>query len=164
MKLTVILGASALSLVSLQARAQNPVPAAEFAMKASVGNTFEVEESKLALQQASSAKVKGFARMMIADHTKAEKMMQGVAKSAGDPVEMTLDPPHQAMVDALKGKNGAEFDKAYLTDQVQAHSETAALLNDYQQGGDNPKLKGWAKKTLPTVNAHLKKVQSLASM
>ena len=160
----IVLTAAAMCAISLPAWAQSPVPAAEFAMKASVGNTFEVEESKLALEQASSPKVKGFARMMIADHTKAEKKLQGAAKSAGNPVEMSLDPPHQALVDALKAKTGPDFDKAYLADQVQAHTETAALLSDYQKGGDNPKLKGWAKKTLPTVNTHLKTVQSLASM
>ncbi len=164
MKLSIVVSASVLVLGSLPTWAQSPVPAPEFAMKASVGNTFEVEESKLALKQASSPKVKVFARMMIGDHTKAEKMLQGAAKSAGAPVEMTLDAPHQAMVDALKGKSGADFDKAYLADQVQAHTETAALLGDYQQGGDNTTLKGWAKKTLPTVNLHLKKVEALAAM
>ena len=164
MKLLTVVSASMLFLSSLPALAQSSVAAPEFAMKASVGNTFEVEESKLALKQASSSKVKGFARMMIGDHTKAEKILQDAAKSAGAPVDMTLDPPHQAMVDTLKGKSGANFDKAYLADQVQAHTETAMLLGDYQQVGDNPKLKEWAKKTLPTVNAHLKKVQSLAAM
>jgi putative membrane protein len=165
MKIVTILSAAAICLGGVvQASAQTAPMAAEFATKASVGNTFEVEESKLALAQASSPKVQAFARMMIADHSKAEKTLQAAAKGAGSSVEMALDAPHQSMVDALKGKSGADFDKAYVGDQVQAHQETAALLSAYQQGGDNPKLKTWAKQTLPKVNAHLKRVQALSSM
>ena len=158
-------GTIAFSALSSVAFAQSaPTAAPEFATQASVGNTFEVQESQLALKQAANSKVKAFARMMIADHTKAEKMLQAAAKSAGAPVEMKLDDPHQAMVDALKGKTGADFDKGYIAAQVQAHTDTAALLTGYEQSGDNPKLKAWAKKTLPVVNAHLKKVQAMSSM
>ena len=132
-------------------------------MKASVGNTFEVEESKLALKQAASPKVKGFAKMMIMDHTMAEKKLMTAGKDAGSPVEMKLDDPHQAMLTALQGKTGADFDKAYVADQVQAHQDAAALLGDYEKSGDNAKLKTWAKMTLPKVEMHLKKVQAMSS-
>ena len=164
MKFTSLIGASALVALSSSAWAQSAATDADFATKASVGNTFEVTEGKLAETQAANPKVKAFARMMISDHTKAEKMLQTAAKAAGTPVEMSLDAPHQSMVDALKDKKGADFDKAYVADQVQAHTETAALLTDYQQSGDKPQLKAWAKKSLPVVNAHLKKVQAMSSM
>ena len=133
-------------------------------MKASVGNTFEVDESKLALKQGASPKVKAFARKMIKDHGLAEKKLQAAAKGSGAAVEMSLDDPHQAMVTALQGKTGADFDKAYVADQVQAHQETAALLTSYKDSGDDAKLKTWAAKTLPTVNMHLKMVQAMSSM
>ena len=155
--------AAAFSALITPAFAQTPVPAPDFAMQASVGNTFEVEESKLALNQASSPKVKAFAKMMIADHTKAEKKLMIAAKSVS-PVEMKLDDPHQAMVTALQGKSGADFDKAYIADQIQAHQDTATLLETYQSSGDNAKLKTWAKASLPVVKMHLKKVQGMSSM
>lgn len=157
-------GALALSTLAGPAFAQTPMPAADFAMKASVGNTFEVEESKLALKQASSPKVKSFATMMIHDHTGAEKKLMAAGKGTGTPIEMKLDDPHQAMVTALGSKNGAEFDKAYIADQVTAHQDTATLLGDYEKSGDDAKLKTWAKMTLPTVEMHLKKVQAMSSM
>ena len=161
---SVIAGTVLLSAASSFAMAQtSPPAAAEFATQASVGNTFEVQESQLALKQASSAKVKAFARMMISDHTKAEKALQAAAKSAGASAEMKLDDPHQAMVDALKAKTGADFDKAYIADQLQAHTDTSALLTSYEKDGDNAKLKAWAHKSLPVVNAHLKKVQAMGA-
>ena len=160
-----VLFASAL-IVSASAApvfAQTPMPAGDFATKASVGNTFEVEELKLALKQAASPKVKAFAKMMIHDHTMAENKLMTVAKGAGAPVEMKLDDPHQAMVTALQAKTGADFDKGYVADQVQAHQDAASLLGDYEKSGDNAKLKTWAKMTLPTVQMHLKKVQAMSS-
>ncbi len=162
MKLVTLAGAVALSALLSPAFAQSAPSAADFATKASVGNTFEVDESQLALKQASSTKVKAFARMMIADHTKAEKKLQAAAKTSGANVAMSLDDPHQAMVTALQGKTGADFDKAYVADQVQAHTETAALLTDYKKSGTDAKLKAWTTATLPAVEMHLKKVQALS--
>ena len=161
MKIVVVAGILTMSSLVAPAYAQSPITASEFAMKASVGNTFEVEESKLALKQASNAKVKAFAKMMISDHTTAEKKLKVAAKGAG-PVEMQLDEPHQAMVTALQGQNADAFDKAYVADQIQSHQETATLLGDYEKSGDDAKLKTWAKTTLPKVEMHLKKVQAIS--
>ena len=132
------------ALLTAPAFAQSPMTGAEFAEKASVGNTFEVEESKLALKQATSPKIKAFAKMMISDHTMAEKKLMTAAKASG-PVEMKLDGPHQAMLDAIQGQTGDAFDKAYVADQVQAHQETASVLSEYGKTGDHAKLKTWPR-------------------
>lgn len=163
MKSMIVAGALALSSLSAPAFAQSAMSASDFAMKASVGNTFEVEESKLALKQAKSPKLKTFAKKMIQDHTMAEKKLGMAAKASGAMVEMKLDDPHQAMVTALQGKSGADFDKAYTADQVQAHQDTAALLTTYKESGDDAKLKAWATKTLPTVEMHAKMIGAISS-
>jgi putative membrane protein len=161
MKLFFSVGAAAF-FCATSAFAQSATPSsAEFAMKASVGNTFEVQESQLALKQSTDAKVKAFAKMMIKDHSKAEKKLIAAAKPMGGDVKMMLDPPHQSMVDAL-GKDTTDFDKMYIADQVKAHNDTVALLTDYSKNGDDPKLQAWAKKTLPTVKKHLKHVEMLS--
>lgn len=163
MKFTLLAGVLALSTVALPAYAQSPMAPADFAMKASVGNTFEVEESKLALKQATSPKLKAFAKKMISDHTLAEQKLGVAAKPSGAMVEMKLDDPHQAMVTALEGKTGADFDKGYVADQVAAHQDTDALLTGYKKSGTDAKLKGWATKTLPTVKMHAKMISTISS-
>ena len=162
MRTAIIAGVVSLAALASPAFAQDAPSAPDFAMKASVGNTFEVTESKLALKQSSSPKVKAFARKMISDHGMAEKKLAVAAKGSGTKVEMMLDDPHQAMVTALQSKTGSDFDKAYLADQIQAHQETAALLTAYKDGGTDAKLKGWATKTLPTVDMHLKLVEAMS--
>lgn len=129
-------------------------PDAEFAMMAAVGNTFEVEEAKLALERATDKRLKDFAQKMVDDHGNAMKKLMDAAVKAGQKPEMTLDKPHQAMLDNLKTFNGKDFDKIYIADQVAAHAETVALLSDYNQNGQNSDLKSWAKQALPIVKGH----------
>ena len=150
-------GAVALALLASTAAWAQTMPSADdaqFVMKASVGNTFEVEEAKVALERATDQRLKDFAQRMVNDHSDAMNKLMDSAGKAGQKSEMMLDAPHQAMVDNLKTYNGAEFDKVYTADQVAAHAETVALLSDYNQNGQNSDLKSWAKKTLPVVKDH----------
>lgn len=158
-----ILGLAAIAaVVSTAALAQAPsAPDGEFVTKASVGNAFEVEEAKLAVERATDPKVKQFAQKMLDDHGDAMKKLMDAAGKAGQKSEMMLDPPHQAMLDNLKTFNGAEFDKIYKADQIMAHAETVALLSDYNQSGQNSDLKSWAKQALPVVKGHRAAIDSM---
>lgn len=147
------LAITAASLMAGAAMAQSPSPAdPEFITKAAVGNTFEIEQAKLALEKAADPKVKEFAEMMIKDHTDAFNKLKEAAKGAS--VEMKLDEPHQAMIDNIKTYSGAEFDKIYKADQIMAHVETEALLLDYEANGQTEALKDWAEEVLPHVQHH----------
>jgi putative membrane protein len=45
--------------------------------------------------------------------------------------------------------------------QVSAHKDAVSLFERYSKSGDNPKLKDWAGKTLPTLQHHLDMAQDL---
>ena len=155
MKNTMLVAVLASAFVTAPAFAQAPsVSDQDFVAKASVGNTFEVEEAKLALDKATDARLKGFATKMIADHGDAMKKLEAASGKAGDTANMTLDKPHQAILDNLKTFSGTDFDKVYVADQVAAHAETVALLSDYEQNGKNGDLMSWTKDALPVVKGH----------
>lgn len=142
-------------MASSAAFAQTPsVTDDEFLGKAAVGNTFEIEESKLALERASDPKLKQFAQQMIDDHQNALQQLQEAAGDNKGKVEMTLDQPHQAKVDNLKTFNGRDFDKIYVADQIASHNETVALLSDYDANGRNDDLGDWVDDALPVVKNH----------
>jgi putative membrane protein len=148
-----LLAGLALTLLGTAALAQAPsLPDSDFVTMAAVGNTFEIEEAKLALEKAADPKLKDFANMMIADHQEALKTLQET--DAGKGAKTMLDAPHQAMLDNLKGFSGADFDKIYKADQVASHAETEALLSDYQQNGQTTGLKDWVDAVLPKVKHH----------
>ena len=156
-------GAVALALLaSTTVWAQTPsVTDAEFVMKASVGNTFEMEEAKIAVERATDPRLKAYAQKMLADHGDAMKKLSDASAKANAKAEMTLDKPHQMMVDNLKQFNGTDFDKIYMADQIASHAETVALLSDYKQNGQNSDLKSWANEALPIVKGHFADINAM---
>jgi putative membrane protein len=132
-------------------------------------NEFEIQSSKMAEQMATSEDVKSFAKQMIQDHTKAGEEFK-IALSQGETTSSTtaagaspLLPKEQAMLDELKAARGEAFDAKYIELQTNAHKEAVALFSNYAQSGDDPALKEFAKKTLPTLEQHYEHVQELAS-
>lgn len=157
-----ISGALALALISTVVCAQTPsAPDAEFVAKASVGNTFEMEEAKLAVERATDPRIKAYAQKMLADHGDAMRKLQDAAGKAGAKSEMVLDKPHQATLNNLKGFSGTDFDKIYVADQTASHAETVALLSDYKQNGQNASLKSWTNDALPIVKGHFADINAM---
>ena len=84
------------------------------------------------------------------------------AKGSGALVPTTLDQDHQARLRALRGKSGADFDRAYVADQGENHSNALTLYADYMLWGENEKLHALAVKMIPIAEAELKETQALA--
>jgi len=143
--------------------AATPSAAQAFANKAAQSDAFEIASSKLAADNASSAAVKKFATQMIDAHTQSTAKLTSIAGTLNPPVtpDATLDAAHQAKLDALKAKKGAEFDQAYAADQVAAHEEALAMLRDYSAGGEVAEFKAFATELTPKVAAHLNMAKSL---
>ncbi|MGC2788122.1 MAG: DUF4142 domain-containing protein [Roseiarcus sp.] len=133
----------------------------DFVTRASNSNLFAIEESRLALDRAHDPLVKTFARRSIEDHGKAEAQLQAQAKGSGAAVPTKLDRDHQARLTALRGKSGAEFDKAYGADQGENHSNALTLYGDYMLWGEYEKLHALAVKMIPITEAQLEEAQAL---
>ena len=147
--------------------ATNAMPAASagqtFADTAAASDSFEIATSKLAATHAASAKVKQFAEQMIKAHTDSTAKLKAAAAGATPAIKPspTLTAAQQQTVDALGTKKGADFDKAYTSAQVDAHSQTLDALKAYSASGDVPSLKAFARSIVPTVTAHLNMAKAL---
>lgn len=134
---------------------------ASFAAQAESSNMFEIESSKLAVKQAKSSDVKSFAEMMIEDHTKAGKRMEQTLEKEGMKPTKAMTAKHEALLKQLEGASGADFDKAYVTAQTEAHMEAVTLFNSYASNPDDKALGAFAQETLPTLQKHLEHVRKL---
>jgi putative membrane protein len=134
----------------------------DFVTRAANGNVFAVAESRLAVDRARAPAVNTFARRLIDDHGRAEAELRAAAEGSGATVPTTLDQDHQARLTALRRKAGADFDKAYIADQLEAHSNALTLYADYMLWGEYEKLHALAIKMIPIAEAQLKDVQALA--
>lgn len=135
---------------------------ADFVTRASIGNRFAIAESQLALERAGDPKLKDFAQQLVADHKQAESELEAAADGSIATAPTALDADHAARVTALRGKSGAEFEKAYLADQGENHSNLLTLYADYMLLGDDPKLKPLAIRMIPVTGQQLKHVQTMS--
>jgi putative membrane protein len=130
--------------------------------RASNSNLFAIEESRLALDRTGDPQVKTFARRLVEDHESAEAELKAAAAGSGAAVLMTLDQEHRMRLTALRGRFGADFDKAYVADQGENHSNALTLYGDYILWGEYEKLHALAIKVIPITEAELKDAQVLA--
>jgi putative membrane protein len=115
----------------------------------------EVEVGKLASTNASSDNVKIFAQKMVKDHGSANTELKALAAQKGLTVQATLDAEHQAKVDALKKKTGADFDAAYAKEMASAHEDALRLFTTASVAKNvDPALQTFARNTLPTIRTH----------
>lgn len=127
----------------------------EFVNQAGAAGLYEVRAAEVARQKAQDAKLRQFADQMVNDHQKANQELRELAKTKDWTVPAALDPEHQQMVDRLGGLEGAEFDREYARQQLQAHEEAVALFQEQSESGTDPQLKAWATGKLPTLRNHL---------
>ncbi|MFD1612692.1 DUF4142 domain-containing protein [Sphingomonas tabacisoli] len=141
-----------------------PMTAQAFADTASASDAYEIAASKLAETKAKDASVKNFAADMVKDHTKSTENLKAAAAKSDKKVTPagTMTAEQQANVTKLQGLSGADFDKEYATQQVDAHTKTLAALEGYRDGGDSTHLKAFARETVPVVQHHLEMAQKLA--
>lgn len=138
-----------------------------FVESAAIGNLYELEAARLAMQRTQSEDIRLFAQSMLRDHTTAAHHMsaalemnetQGVA-----PPPMELDSRRSAMVQHLLDAPDDAFDNTYVDQQVLAHEETVTLMHTYAESGDNPQLRSVALGTLPVVERHLHHARKMKS-
>jgi len=136
---------------------------ADFAVKAADGGMAEVAYAKVALQKATSPKVKEFAQMMITDHTKANMEMMALAKTKNITLPTAPSAEHQKMVADASAKSGADFDKKYVDDMVADHKEDVSLFKKASTDCKDADLKAFATKTLPVLQSHLDHINAIKS-
>jgi putative membrane protein len=137
---------------------------ADFVKEAATSDAFEIQSSQMARERGNASE-KSFAATMIRDHQKTSDDLKSMISKGDVQAELPtgLDSSHQSEIDKLKSLKGADFSSRYDSDQLSGHRDAVSLFERYAKGGDNPKLKDWADKTLPTLRHHLDMAQDLTA-
>ena len=134
---------------------------ASFVKKAASIGAEEVEAGKLAADQGDDAKVKDFAQQMVTDHSANNDELKGTVEKKGITLPEGPQGAQATAVSTLKAKKGADFDRAYVADQVKGHRSAVALFTSESKSAKDPELKSYVEKTLPTLKHHLEMAESL---
>lgn len=133
----------------------------DFIKEAAMSDMLEIDAARIA-EQKGNATEKTFAGQMITDHTKTSTELKGMV--SGDmkaAIPASLDDSSQKKLDKLKNTKPDDFASEYDPMQVSAHKDAVSLFERYAKGGDDPKLKDWAGKTLPALQHHLEMAQDM---
>ena len=128
---------------------------------AASSDMYEIQSSQIALSKAQSPAVRGFAQMMVRDHSNTTEQLMAAARAAGiPPMTPQMMPMHADMVARLQAASaGASFDRLYAQQQLMAHQQALALHSNYAARGDTPALRAVAGAATPIVRGHLEMVQ-----
>jgi putative membrane protein len=170
----------ALILATVAVAFAEPVPATQettapsdpqIAMIAVVADNIDIEAGKLAIEKAQDKRVKQFAELMVRDHTTVnEKAVALVKKLNIDPENSTastnLKTEGDKTMAKLKSLSGAEFDKAYVENEVSYHESVLNVIDKTLiPNAKNAELKTLLENSRPIFASHLEHARSLkASM
>ena len=143
----------------------NVLLAPGFLAHAGSANEYEIEASQLALQASANPGVRNLANVIIADHTAMGQQVAAAATSAGlTPPPPTLLPAEQAMLDQLRASgSGPSFDMTYQQQQITAHQQAIAMMQNYATSGDVPALRTVATGAIPVMQKHLAMAQQIVA-
>ncbi len=131
----------------------------DFVKNAASGGMLEVALGRHAAQHAQDQKVRDFGQRMVGDHTRANERLKMIAKDLGIELPPQMEREHSEMVEKLMQLHGKEFDNAYIKHMVHDHQEDVSEFQNEADHGSSRPIADFAKKTLPTLQEHLKMAQ-----
>lgn len=130
-----------------------------FMKKAADGGMTEVEMGKLAAEKGGSDEVKSFGQQMVDDHTKINDNLKEVAGKMNVTLPEKVSAKHQAMIEKMGGKSGADFDAAYVPEMVKDHKKDIAEFEEAKETARNADLKKFIDDSVETMKGHLEKIE-----
>lgn len=140
------------------------VSAGSFVESASIGDRYEIEAGRLALERSRSPEIRHAAQMLIADHVTSSHQLKSALRMSEAQVEppQELDSRRRGMIEHLVEAKDDQFDAVWLDQQKLAHSETVSLFEGFSKHGGDPQLRSYASAMLPGLKLHRDHIERLA--
>ena len=137
-------------------------PDSDFFKKATEAGLAEVELGNLAQKKSDNQSVKDFGAMMVKDHTAGNDKLKGIADPKGIKLPTSPSVGQMATKTKLEVLTGKTFDDSYIKGMIKGHKEAVKLFKTESSSGQDPDAKAFATATLPTLQMHLTKIESIA--
>jgi putative membrane protein len=147
----------------VERRAPDSEPATEqqFIARAIDVNACEVKLAERALKETDNKDVRKFAQMMKDDHTKARTDFLQLAKSNKIAVVEGLGKDSRERIANLAKLRGADFDREFMSGQVEAHEKALKLFNTWAKKATNSQVRELASKSATATEEHLRKAKDI---
>ena len=155
---------AAFTTVHAQTAPPNDAQIAQIVLTA---DSVDVDYGKLAVKKTKNAEVKAFAETMIRDHTAVNDKAAALAKKINltpeeSDTSKSLKSDGEKEMAKLKAMHGAEFDKAYIDNEVTYHTSVIGALNTVLlPNAKNAELKALLESGKPIFESHLEHAKTL---
>ncbi len=128
-------------------------------------NNIDIKAGKLAQETSANTDVKGLGEMMVRDHEGVNQQAVAlVTKLHVTPEDndssKQLKAGAEITYDGLKAKKGADFDRAYVANEIGYHQAVISLVETTLiPSAKNAELKALLQAVLPALKAHLAHAQ-----
>lgn len=140
---------------------------AQIAQIVLTADTVDVNYGELAVKKTRDTEVKNFAETMIRDHTAVNEKAAVLAKKisltpeASETSKSLASNGHKELA-TLKKMHGAEFDKAYIDNEISYHEAVIGVLDSTLiPNAKNADLKALLESGKPIFESHLKHAKEL---
>ena len=161
---------TAFALAASAASAAQAGPSdAQIAAIVVTANQVDIDAGKLAESRSTNAQVKEFAKRMVTDHTGVNKQATELAtklkvKPEENDTSRALKSSGDATLKKLQSLKGAEFDRAYVDNEVAYHQTVLdAVDKTLIPSASNAELRNLLVKVRPAFVAHLEHAKHLQS-
>src|SRR5947207_2158523 len=139
----------------------------QIAMIVVTADNVDIAGGKLAAKKSSNPKVKEFAELMVRDHTSVNNQATQLAKKLNvtpeeSPTSKSLKADGVKTLAKLRGLSGAEFDKAYIDNEVTYHETVIKVLDETLiPNAKNAELNALLESGKPIFESHLNHAKEL---
>jgi putative membrane protein len=142
--------AGALALFGGTALAADPPVTADVLNKLHQSDQKEIEAGKIAQKNGQSKEVRDYGKMLVKDHTAADKKVTSLAKKEKIPLSAT-----EPGVDVMKNMTpSSKFDETFARDMVDDHRKDIAEVAEARSNTTDDQLKQLLSDMLPTLQKH----------
>lgn len=126
-------------------------------------NLAEIAAGQTAQQKATSQEVKDLGAMFVEHHTAMDAELTAAATELGVDLPDAPTADQQAQLAAVASQTGAQFDAAWIAQQIASHQATLQATQLEVSSGTNPTVVALAEKATSIVQQHLTALQELSS-
>jgi putative membrane protein len=127
-------------------------------------DAFEQRAAKVAMVMGNGLEVRKYSHSVTDDYAKsAVALSQAVAQAQLPAPTTALSAEQDATVKALYTVASKDFDRTYMTGEVNMHQQALTAAQAYAASGDNPAVKAVASSLAATLQRHLNDAKTIAS-
>jgi putative membrane protein len=148
------------------AQATTPSPGlnstdAQYLTQNAQGSVSDHAEAEAALEKAQGKDVRDYAQMVYNDHNKLNMQLYALAHDKSVILPITLSDTDKATLDSLVQSSGADFDRAYLQQEIKTNGQDVSDARQELTTTTDPDVRKFVTTFLNTEQKHLERAQEL---